>query len=205
MLEFFGFFAAVVIISASGVMAPGPLFASTVSTGIREGKYSGLKVAAGHMVVELPLVIIIGIGALSLESLPQFRTIVGILGASSLFIFAGLQLWSTFRQRKPIRTESKYGSFLTGILLTGLNPFFIVWWFTIGIKLISDALLLWAFSGILIMFCLHIWMDYGWLFFVSSIAAKGTKFLTDKRYRISMVAINAALIYFGFTFIANLV
>ncbi|HET8720153.1 MAG TPA: LysE family transporter [Candidatus Nitrosotenuis sp.] len=204
MLEFFGFFASVVIISASGVMAPGPLFASTVSTGIREGKYSGLKVAAGHMVIELPLVIIIGIGALSLESLPQFRTIVSILGASSLFIFAGLQLWSTFRQRKPARVESKYGSFVTGIILTGLNPFFIVWWLTIGIKLISDALLLWAFSGILIMFGLHIWMDYGWLFFVSAVAAKGTKFLTDKRYRISMVAINVVLIYFGFTFIANL-
>ena len=202
-MDFFGFFAAVIVISASGVMSPGPLFASTVSTGMKEGKYSGLRVAAGHMVVELPLVILIGVGVLSLEGLPQFRDAVSLLGALSLFTFAGLQLRATFR--KNIETEkSKYGAFLTGILLTGLNPFFIVWWLTIGIKLISDALLLWSFAGILIMFGLHIWMDYGWLFFVSAISSKGTRFLTNSRYKFSMLAINAVLIYFGITFIVNL-
>jgi threonine/homoserine/homoserine lactone efflux protein len=200
MQEFFGFFAVVIVVSASGVMAPGPLFASTISSGIREGKLAGLKVAIGHTVVELPLVILIGIGALSLVALPQFRMIIGIVGALAIFAFAGLQLRAILRSQE-IKKDSKYGSFLTGIFLTGLNPFFLVWWFTIGFKLISDAFLLWSFWGILIMFGMHIWMDYAWLGFVSALSSKGTKFLSKKSYKICMIVINAALIYFGIAFV----
>lgn len=203
MQEFFGFFAAVIVISASGVMAPGPLFAGTIASGLKEGRFAGLKVAAGHTVVEFPLVVMIGIGILSLDVIPQFRFIVGILGALGIFAFAGLQLRSVLKQTK-IQDSSKYGSFLTGIMLTGLNPFFLVWWFTIGTKLISDAFLLWPFFGIFIMFCLHIWMDYVWLLAVTALSSKGTRFLTNKTYKICMVTINAALIYFGISFITNL-
>lgn len=204
MQEFFGFFAAVIVISASGVMAPGPLFATTIASGIKEGKTAGLKVAVGHTVVEFPLVILLGIGVLSLEALPQFRLMVGVLGALSIFAFVGLQLRSILKKQIVLQEESRYSSYLTGILLTGLNPFFLVWWFTIGFKLIADAFLMWSFFGILIMFGLHIWMDYAWLFFVSTLSSKGTKFLTNKGYKFSMIAINVALIYFGISFITNL-
>ncbi|MEW6043863.1 MAG: LysE family transporter [Thermoproteota archaeon] len=203
MQDFFGFFAAVIVISASGVMTPGPLFAATVSSSLKQGKKAGLYVAVGHTVVELPLVILLGLGVFSLESLPQFRVAVGVLGALSIFAFAGFQLHSTLRTRTI--KESKYSAFGTGVLLTGFNPFFLVWWFTIGIKLISDALILWSFWGILIMFGMHIWMDYAWLFFVSTLSSKGTRFLSDKKYRICMIAINAALIYFGVSFILEVV
>ncbi|HEX9846376.1 MAG TPA: LysE family transporter [Candidatus Nitrosotenuis sp.] len=204
MQEFFGFFAAVVVISASGVMAPGPLFAATIASGIKEGKLAGLKVAVGHTVVEFLLVILIGIGVLSLEVLPEFRVVIGVLGALSIFAFASLQLHSTLKKQGHVQKESKYSSFLTGILLTGLNPFFLIWWFTIGFKLIADAFSLWSFLGILIMFGLHIWMDYVWLFFVSALSSKGTKFLTNKGYKFCMIAINVVLIYFGISFITNL-
>ena len=71
----------VIIVSASGVMAPGPLFAANISYGLQGGIRSGLKMAIGHTIVELPLVILLGIGVLSLESFPEFRTIITILGA----------------------------------------------------------------------------------------------------------------------------
>jgi threonine/homoserine/homoserine lactone efflux protein len=204
MLDFFGFFAAVIIISASGVMAPGPLFASTISSAMQHGRLSGLKIATGHTVIELPLVVTIGLGALSLESLSEFRIIVAVLGALSVFAFAGFQLRSILKSGITVK-DSKYGAFVTGILLTGLNPFFLAWWFTIGIKLITDALSLWSFWGILIMFGMHIWMDYAWLFFVSSLSSRGIRFLSDKRYRMCMVAINLVLIYFGVSFIVDIV
>lgn len=203
MQDFFGFFAAVIVISASGVMAPGPLFAATVSSSLRQGGRSGLYVAAGHTIVELPLVVLLGLGIFSLETFPQFRVIVAVLGALSIFAFAGIQIYSTMKTRNI--KESKYSAFATGILLTGLNPFFLIWWFTIGIKLIFDALVLWAFWGILVMFGMHIWMDYAWLFFVSTLSSKGNKFLSDKRYLACMIAINAVLVYFGVSFILEVV
>lgn len=200
MQEFFAFFATIIFVSASGVMAPGPLFASTISSGARQ-KFAGFKIAIGHTIVELPLVILIGLGVLSLENLPQFRIVITLLGATSIFGFAGIQLKSTLRGIAP--KDSKYGALLTGVLLTGLNPFFLVWWFSIGIKLISDAMALWSFWGILVMFGIHIWMDYAWLGFVSVASSKSTKFLSGKYYKIFMVGINAALIYFGISFIGD--
>ena len=52
----------VIVISASGVMAPGPLFAANIAHGLRGGVKSGIKMAIGHTIVELPLVILLGIG-----------------------------------------------------------------------------------------------------------------------------------------------
>lgn len=198
MEEFFAFFAAVIIVSASGVMAPGPLFASTIASGAKQ-RLAGLKIAIGHTIIELPLVLGIGLGVLSLEEFPQFRTIIAVLGAASIFGFAILQIRSTMHDT-PIK-NARYGPYLTGILLTGLNPFFLVWWLSIGIKLISDAMALWSVWGILIMFAIHIWMDFVWLGFVSMISSKGTKLLSAKSYKIFMIGINGAMIYFGVSFL----
>ncbi|HSA97463.1 MAG TPA: LysE family transporter [Candidatus Nitrosotenuis sp.] len=200
MQDFFQFGIAVIVISASGVMSPGPLFFATVANGIERGARTGFKIALGHTAVELPLVILIGLGVLSLGETPQIRTLIGILGAISIFGFAVLQMRSILK-KNPGQHKSKYGSFLTGVLLTGLNPFFLVWWFTIGFKLISDALLLWSMVGILVMFGLHIWMDYAWLGLVSFLSSRGRGILSNKRYKICMIGINSVLVYFGILFI----
>ena len=67
MIQIIEFSILVIIISASGVMSPGPLFAANITYGLREGVKSGIKIAIGHSIVELPLVILLGIGVFSLE------------------------------------------------------------------------------------------------------------------------------------------
>jgi len=199
MVQLAEFAVAVIVISISGVMSPGPLFAANVAYGLREGTKAGLKMAYGHTVVELPLVILLGIGALSLEILPQFREIIALLGAISLFVFAGIQIRSVLK--KPTTAfEGKHGPFLAGIMLSALNPFFLIWWFTIGFKLISDALVIASFAGIGIMFVFHIWMDYAWLCTVSFLSSKGKKILSNKNYTMFMIGISGVLIYFGIAF-----
>ena len=79
MIQIIEFAILVIIISASGVMSPGPLFAANITYGLREGVKSGIKIAIGHSIVELPLVILLGIGVFSLEIFPEFRTIISIL------------------------------------------------------------------------------------------------------------------------------
>ena len=199
MVQLAEFAVAVIIISVSGVMSPGPLFAANVAYGLKGGTKTGLKMAYGHTVVELPLVILLGIGALSLETIPQFRETIALLGAISLFTFAGIQIRSVLRKPTTV-FEGKHGPFLAGIILSALNPFFIIWWFTIGFKLISDALVLASFVGIGIMFAFHIWMDYAWLCGVSFLSSKGKKILSNKNYSIFMIAISGVLIYFGIVF-----
>lgn len=201
MEQFFEFAVLVIVISASGVMAPGPLFAANISYGLREGTRSGIKMATGHAMVELPLVILLGIGVFSLQSFPEFRTIISILGAITLFVFAVLQIRTVLKNKEFSIKNQKQGALITGVLLSGLNPFFIIWWLTIGFKLISDAMVIWAFSGMLIMFGLHIWMDFAWLGAVSFLASKSTKILSNRNYKIFMVGLSGMLIYFGITFL----
>jgi len=192
----------VIVISASGVMAPGPLFAANITHGLKDGAKSGIKMAIGHTIVELPLVILLGIGVFSLELFPEFRTVISILGAITLFVFAAIQIKTIFRNKKST-TNLKQGPLVSGILLSALNPFFIIWWLTIGFKLISDAMLIWAFSGILVLFALHIWMDFVWLGVISYLASKSTKILSNKNYKIIMIGLSIILVYFGITFLED--
>ncbi|HJT10590.1 MAG TPA: LysE family transporter [Candidatus Nitrosotalea sp.] len=197
------FAATVIIISVSGVMSPGPLFAANVAYGTRLGWKSGIKMAYGHTLVELPLVILLGIGAISLSVLPQFREYISILGAISLFAFAGLQIRTIYRS-SFLQSSPKYGPFFMGAILSALNPFFLIWWFTIGFKLISDSLVLYSFIGIGIMFGFHIWMDYAWLGTVGFLSKRGKNILSTKNYKIFMIALSGILVYFGIIFLLGI-
>ena len=195
----------VIIISASGVMSPGPLFAANITHGLKNGTKAGIKIAIGHSLVEFPLVILLGIGILSMEVFPEFRTIISILGAITLFVFAFLQIKTILNKNKKISTKLKQGPIITGILLSGLNPFFIIWWLTIGLKLISDAMAIWAFAGILIVFVLHIWMDFVWLGSTAFLISKSKKIISNTNYKIIVLALSAILIYFGITFLIDVI
>ena len=205
MTEIIEFAIIVIVISASGVMAPGPLFAANISYGLREGAKSGIKMAIGHTIVEFPLVILLGIGVFSLEIFPEFRMIISVVGAITLFVFALVQIKTVLQNNKNITSTPKHGPLVTGIILSALNPFFIIWWLTIGFKLISDAMWIWAFSGIVIVFFLHIWMDFAWLGGISFLASKSSKILSNRNYKFIMIGLSLLLVYFGITFLVDIV
>ena len=204
MTQIFEFAIIVMVISASGVMTPGPLFAANVSYGLREGTKSGIKMAIGHSIIEFPLVILLGVGVFSLESFPEFRIIISIVGAITLFVFAFIQMKNVLQKNKDISSIPKHSPLITGITLSALNPFFIIWWLTIGFKLISDAMLIWAFSGILIVFFLHIWMDFIWLGGISFLASKSSRIISNSNYKIIMIGLSLLLVYFGITFLVDI-
>ena len=203
MEEVLVFAAAVVLISSSGVMSPGPLFATNVMYGIRDGMRAGIKMAIGHTLVELPLILLLGAGLVSFESFPQFRAAVAIVGALGLFAFAALQVRGALGRGGQDPKRPGYGPLLAGVMLTALNPFFIVWWLTIGIKLISDALALWSFAGLAVLFGLHIWMDYAWMGAVGFASKKGSRFMSVRVRRVLVVVLSAVLVYFGVIFLTD--
>jgi threonine/homoserine/homoserine lactone efflux protein len=115
-----------------------------------------------------------------------------------------MQIKTIFTKNNVISTKPKHGPIITGILLSALNPFFIIWWLTIGFKLISDAMLVWAFAGILIVFVLHIWMDFAWLGIVAFLASKSVKIISNRNYKIILLGLSVILIYFGITFLTDI-
>ena len=203
-MELADFFIEVVAVSASGVLAPGPLFLANLLHGTRQGPKAGLKVAYGHTVVELPLIVLLAAGVLSsFVVLNSYSDAIGLIGGVAILGFAVMQILSLRKARgNPASVVSGgRGPFLTGIALTALNPFFLGWWLTVGLKIIADSLTFGVATGIILVFGFHIWMDYVWLIGTSYLAARGASMLKSKYYLIAMLALTGVLIYFGLTFI----
>lgn len=201
MNEFFEFSLIVILVSASGVMAPGPLLATNIVYGLRQNYQAGIKIAIGHTIVEFPLIVLLGIGVFSLQTFPEFQMIISIVGAITLFIFAGIQIKTVIQKKEENTFSPKHGPIIAGILVSALNPFFIVWWLSVGFKLISDAMMIWAFWGIIILFLVHIWMDFAWLGGVAYLASRSARILTNVKYKILMIVLSGMLVYFGATFL----
>jgi len=78
------------------------------------------------------------------------------------------------RRRRP---------FAAGAALTAFNPFFLAWWLTVGLKLISDSAASFGpISGAAVLFGLHVWMDYAWLAATAYIASKGSSSILGSKY-----------------------
>ena len=204
----FEFLATVVLVSVSGVLSPGPLFLASTLRATRLGAVSGFQCAIGHTIVEAPLVFGLTVGLAAILNSVSVR-VIGLLGATILLFFAALQFRQASR-KVDLNTErlpsfwNKQPGIVLGVLFTALNPFFILWWLTVGLALVSQAILLGALLGVAAMYAAHIWMDYAWLTGTAKLAHQGN-FLLGKWYRILLVIFAVAMTYFGVVFFVSAV
>jgi len=90
---------------------------------------------------------------------------------------------------------------LLGLFFTGLNPYFIIWWLTVGLKLISNSITFASWAGVLLMYVAHVWMDYVWLTVTAHLAKRGTSLVGSSGYRIAMTVFGGILVCFGLYFL----
>jgi len=131
------FFGSVALISLSGVLMPGPLFAATVQKATKRMS-AGALIAVGHAIVEVPLMIVIFF-VLSQFKVPSFVQVAVMLVGGALMVLMGIQ---TFRKRNKAdeaAVSSHRDSVLAGVYTTAVNAGFILWWLTIGTALILNA------------------------------------------------------------------
>jgi threonine/homoserine/homoserine lactone efflux protein len=198
----------VIALSASGVLAPGPLFFANLAYATRHDKWSGIKVAYGHTAIELPLIIMLAAGLFTFDTARKYASAVGLIGGIAILAFAGFQIATIIKEKRGPSTPNLVGSkdpFIVGIALSALNPFFILWWFTVGLKLIADSAAFGVTMGIAILFVLHIWMDYAWLASTAYLASKGASVLKSKYYPILLSGLTVVLIYYGVSFVSQAV
>lgn len=219
------FAAQVIFISASGVLSPGPLFLANLIYGSKLGYYSGIKIASGHAIVELPLIVLLALGIFGFSSFifnSGSARIIGLLGGTAIIFFSLFQINNIIKGRTTggANNENKIndsyfseisnkckrlgGPFIIGLIFSSLNPFFLVWWFTVGLKLISDSIYMFGvIEGILILFSLHIWMDYVWLSVTAYLISKGKTIIKDKLYQYFLLSISFILASYGFYLIVE--
>jgi threonine/homoserine/homoserine lactone efflux protein len=89
-----------------------------------------------------------------------------------------------------------------GVLLSIANPYWVVWWATIGLGLVARAQNAGLF-GIIIFFIGHQAADFAWYSLVSTAVGKGRRFFNDRVYR-GIIAVSAVVligfsVYFGWS------
>jgi len=205
-MDLLSFVTTVIIVTASGALTPGPLFFATVAHGAKLGAKGGLAFSIGHTLVELPLVLLLSVGLLTVADQPIIKLITGVAGGLALLTFGAFLIWDTLVKKGnkiTLRGIASRSPLLVGLLFTGLNPYFIVWWLTVGGELIRRGLMFASLGGVIIMFLSHIWMDYAWLILIAYLAKKGTSILGNKGYKALMILFGAAFVYFGINFVIS--
>jgi threonine/homoserine/homoserine lactone efflux protein len=205
-MDIIHFITIIVLITASGALAPGSLFFANISYGAKHGAKSGLIFSISHTVIEFSLIMIFALGLLTIASEPIVKFVVGVIGGIFLIIFGIFQIQSSIKRNiphsRPIKSSTSH-LFLIGLAFTGLNPLFIIWWLTVGAELILISLAFAGLVGVVFMFICHVWMDYVWLTSIAYFAKKGTQIIGSKGYRLLISLFAVILIYFGITFILN--
>ena len=185
-----------VIISLSGVMAPGALSAVTISHGIRSSR-SGIAVAIGHGVVEVPLLVLIYFGVGALMQVSGFQVFVGGIGGI-LMVWMGV---SIIRHRIAAvnEVELSESSFLAGVMVSAGNPYFLIWWATVGSSLVIRSVE-YGFVGVLLFGICHWLCDLVWLWLLSLLAYRASSIFGGTFVRITSLVSGSFLLFIGFRF-----
>ena len=183
----------VFVISLSGVLQPGIMLAMTVAKGYKS-PWAGAQIALGHAVIEVPLILLIYFGFAHFFQNTVVQLVLSILGGG-MIIWMGIAI---FRARKEVTQQGKdlpYNAFTAGILTSVLNPFFWVWWATIGSMLVMK-IIDFGTVGLISLTVVHWMCDLFWLFLISILVYR-TRSLWGPKFK-EWLFIGCSLLLIGF-------
>jgi len=191
----------VFVISFSGAMQPGPVTATAVMMGIRS-RWAGVLLAIGHGIVEFPLMVLILFGAGAVFQRSATQVAIGLAGGVVLLYMA----WGMFKSSKSAANAQadarKGGPVLAGIVLTGSNPYFLIWWATVGLALATTATGF-GIRGFALFAVVHWFVDLLWVSTLSFASFHGSTLLGHRLQQIVLKICAAAMLFFALFFIYN--
>ena len=190
-----------VAVSLSGVIAPGPVTAATLAAGTRL-RHAGSLIALGHVIVEAPLMLLIMAGMSRVFIGRTFTIAVGLIGGVLLILMAAQILRAMRKPEDPANAPKVSSPVWTGVVLTGGNPYFLLWWVTVGIAFMSRALELGVLAFAL--FAIIHWMcDILWLEILSLASFKGTHLFGRQTQKVVLAACSLSMLLIGLWFIVD--
>ncbi len=190
----------VALVSVSGVIMPGPMFAATIARGY-EDERAGLKISAGHAIIEAPLIAAIFLGFGTILTGNVVFTIIGIIGGL-LLLYLGVSMLRTTESSLATPKANGRGSVVTGFLMTAANPYFFLWWATIGAALVASAV---SFGLIMLPLfaAIHLACDFGWSGFVSFAVYRSKGLWSTKSHRYLFMGAGAVMVFFALYFLSS--
>ena len=181
-------------------MMPGPMFAVAVARSYRS-QFVGLKIALGHAIVEVPLMLLIYFGfGRFFEKEPVQITLYLVGGA--ILVWMGISMFTKRGSVVERGKELRCRSVVAGVATSLLNPFFFLWWAAVGSMLIMKSLTF-GFTGFALLITVHLLCDFGWLASLSVLVYR-TKSLWGGKVQVGLLtACSLLLIGFGGWFLSS--
>ncbi|MCK5201146.1 MAG: LysE family transporter [Spirochaetales bacterium] len=172
-------------IAFSGALMPGPLLSGTISESIRRGPLTGPLFILGHGILELILITALFLGLAPIIVQEEVFTFIALAGGGfMIFMAAGMLKGLPCLSLQADETIPLKGNLIfLGAALSLANPYWLIWWATIGLGYILSAGKF-GLSGVIIFFAGHILADALWYVFVSAAVSKTRSIMSDKVYRI---------------------
>ncbi|TEB15808.1 leucine export protein LeuE [Pelotomaculum sp. FP] len=227
-MDLFGIATSAFILGFSGAMMPGPLLTVTISESTRRGFIAGPLITLGHAILELALVLALAGGlSIFLTSGGVAQAIAVLGGAFLVYMGWGMARDAyTGRVSLPMKQGASAGDtpaegdapgpaasrpgalpgsgglhpVAAGILVSLANPYWSLWWATIGLGFITLSLKS-GYAGLASFFTGHILADLAWYGLVAAAIAGGRRFITDHIYRGVLVVCGVFLIGLGVYFL----
>ncbi|HRX17340.1 MAG TPA: LysE family transporter [Spirochaetota bacterium] len=176
-------------VAFSGALMPGPLLTVTISESTKRGMSAGPLLVAGHAVLEMALIVALVFGLAPVFKIDLFFISVAFAGGLAMIIMATGMFRSlstlTVNNVNDINksdTPASGNLIFKGIIMSLANPYWTIWWATIGIGMIILSKNL-GLAGVVTFFLGHILGDLVWYAAVSIAISKGRRLFTDKMYR----------------------
>ncbi len=198
------FLGEVFIISFTGALQPGPVTATAITIGTRN-RWAGTLMAIGHGIIEFPLIAVIVMGMGKYFQIPKVQIAIGLAGGAFL-ILMGVQTYLGLKAEADSKPKALHGKpILAGIILSASNPYFLLWWATVGLALANQAPAEWGIWAFVFFALTHWFVDLIWLQLLSWASFKGSVLLGRHGLKIVLSFCTAALFGFGIFFIYSAV
>ena len=210
MLTLWGIFITSFIVGLSGALMPGPMLTVTISQSAVRGWIVGPLVVLGHGILELALVVAIAYGLGQFLAKGPVIGTIGIVGGAVL-LWMG---WSMVRDARKVSLviDGKRGAaslhpVWAGILSSLSNPYWTVWWATIGLGYIAFSMK-YGMPGISFFYTGHILADLVWYVLIAALVHFGKRWTNDRVFQTLIALCGIFLIgfaaFFGYSGIKHL-
>ncbi len=193
------------VVGLSGALFPGPLFTLGVSESARRGFWTGPLLTLGHAVAEAGVVAALALGLSQVLGMGRVTGTIGLVGGLFLIVLGvnmarGARRSSLSLEVADPPRRAPAAPVVAGLLASLLNPYWVLWWATIGASYI-----LWALGqgalGLAAFFGGHILADLGWLSLVSLVVVSGRRRFPQGVYRGTILGCGLFLILLGVYFL----
>ncbi len=193
-------------VGLSGALVPGPMLTVTISDSLKKGFKAGPLIILGHFITEIAMMFIIlaGLGWIIGSQAAIFY--IGTVGGVAL-ILMGYKISTQDKTLSYLKNNDyeaqKYGSIMGGIITSLSNPFFYIWWATIGCAFMFKGIEIAGLVGLIGFIIGHWSADISWFSIISFFSSRGTSIMNDRTYKLAMTICGIFLVSLGIYFILS--